>query len=555
MPILNLNKNNPSIGIESQFKPTLPTDNNSATYSGLTFDLIDDNPSLKLKNPTKTDVDTLYSTVTSGEIISQFLIKTNAYPAGIYTQTNTEKLYSLNPVNPDNQLPKNKIDALYKSSNSAYSIQSQFFPIYYGTGNFETDLFLKNTAGKVKNAVLKIPGLAEISNFTNLPTNTSKASNIIIDKEFNAGGKWAKVAASVGLNLSGTGTSQYATLNLSQLYNNNPGGLSDFRARKRSNIQKLLNVDFDRINLKPTSTLTLKHGQSSDERGGNYYVFYDTDKAGVYKYFNLTETNGFGDQGAPGRGIRQDFTRISNIHTTEGDSTYNFRGDKITVQAPEYGSYKNAVNPGKETNYDLIKFFFTGPDVTVKNGIDDLMIFRAIITSLTDTHSPQWNAQQMIGRADPNYHYTGYSRELSLDFTVYASDRDEMKPIWQKLNMLAGYTTPSYGEVAPKAPWMRITIGDMFVQQPAIINSLSYTMHDSDTTWEINVEQDPWMNQLPHKVSVSIGFNLITDYLPQKDGRFYTLNENSKYDWLLGAGTSTTTTDNKPKVTTGPPRF
>ena len=32
-------------------------------------------------------------------------------------------------------------------------------------------------------------------------------------------------------------------------------------------------------------------------------------------------------------------------------------------------------------------------------------------------------------------------------------------------------------------------------------------------------------------------------------------NENSKYDWLLGAGTSTTTTDNKPKVTTGPPRF
>ena len=174
------------------------------------------------------------------------------------------------------------------------------------------------------------------------------------------------------------------------------------------------------------------------------------------------------------------------------------------------------------------------------------MVFRAIITSLSDTHSPQWNSQQMIGRADPNYHYGSYSRELSLDFTVYASDRDEMKPIWQKLNMLAGYTTPSYGEVAPKAPWMRITIGDLFVQQPAIINSLSYTLHDSDTTWEINIEEDPWMNQLPHKVSVSIGFNLITDYLPQQNGRFYTLNENNQYDWLR----STTDITSETNVTT-----
>ena len=563
------------------FKPTLPTDSSLVSYPLPTFNLI--NEDLILNNPTFPDVNALYTTIPYGEIISQFVAditinsyesgiykevnieyanpttpkvdvshvtvapgniesqfvkKTEEFPTGIYGQINTKNLYSLNPVNPANQLPKNKIDALYKSSNSEYSIQSQFFPIYYGTGNFETDLFLKNTADKAKNAIFKIPGLAEISNFTNLPTNTSKASNIIIDKEFNADGTWAKAAAAVGLNLSGTGTSQYATLNLSQLYNNNPGGLSDFRVRKRSNIQKLLNVDFDKINLKPTSTLTLKHGQSSDlfREGNGYYQSYADGKEGVYKYFNLTSTYGFGDQGAPGRGIRQDFTRISNIHT-EGDSQYNFRGDIITAIPTKFMSYSDTIKYKKnkktrEFSKDLIKFFFTGPNVLKNNGDDDVMVFRALITSLTDTHNPQWNAQQMIGRADPNYHYSAYSRELSLDFTVYASDRDEMKPIWQKLNMLAGYTTPSYREVAPKAPWMRITIGDLFVQQPAIINSLSYTLHDSDTTWEINIEQDPWMNQLPHKISVSIGFNLITDYLPQKNGRFYTLNENSKYDWL-----------------------
>ena len=70
---------------------------------------------------------------------------------------------------------------------------------------------------------------------------------------------------------------------------------------------------------------------------------------------------------------------------------------------------------------------------------------------------------------------------------------------------------------------MRITIGDLFVQQPVIITSLGYTLHDSDTAWEINFEDDPTMMQVPHKVSVSMGLTPIMDQLPQKGGRFYTL--------------------------------
>jgi hypothetical protein len=70
---------------------------------------------------------------------------------------------------------------------------------------------------------------------------------------------------------------------------------------------------------------------------------------------------------------------------------------------------------------------------------------------------------------------------------------------------------------------MRITIGDLFVQQPVIITSLGFTLHDSDTTWEINIENDPTMMQVPHKISVSMGLTPIMDQLPQKGGRFYTL--------------------------------
>jgi hypothetical protein len=156
---------------------------------------------------------------------------------------------------------------------------------------------------------------------------------------------------------------------------------------------------------------------------------------------------------------------------------------------------------------------------------DDIMVFRATINSLSDSFNANWTPVTMIGRADPNYQYTGFGRDLNLDFTVYATDRDEMQPIWRKLNALAGFTAPTYdlNSIALRAPWMRITIGDLFVQTPVILTSVSYTLHDADTTWEINLEHDPNMMQAPHKVSVSCTFTVIGDDLPQKNGRFYTL--------------------------------
>jgi hypothetical protein len=108
---------------------------------------------------------------------------------------------------------------------------------------------------------------------------------------------------------------------------------------------------------------------------------------------------------------------------------------------------------------------------------------------------------------------------------VYATDRDEVKPIWRKLNALAGYTAPEYTKdnIALVAPWMRITIGDLFNQQAVIVKSVNYTLHSADTTWETNIEQDPQMMQTPHKVDVNLTLTPITDWLPQKGGKFYSL--------------------------------
>jgi hypothetical protein len=289
---------------------------------------------------------------------------------------------------------------------------------------------------------------------------------------------------------------------------------------------------------------------------------------GPYSVFNLDGAGksgyGWGDHGNP-YALRNDFTAQSHV-ATQWDPTKieinkrtkvktiggwvpttnpialatAFRGDRVNVI--DFGkrtlqdayrwkpkrSFVGAKLDKLGITQDLIEFYFTGPKLQVGSPDtleDDIIVFRAIMNSLSDTFSPSWTPQQMIGRADPNYHYTQVTRDIQLDFVVYATDRDELKPIWRKLNALASYTAPEYDKesIALKAPWIRFTIGDLWKQQAAFITSLSYTLHDSDTTWEINLEDDPTMMQLPHKVSVSLGLTPIMDQLPQTGGRFYTL--------------------------------
>ena len=293
------------------------------------------------------------------------------------------------------------------------------------------------------------------------------------------------------------------------------------------------------------------------------YLAASISPAGAYKVYNRETMFGEGDAGNS-FALRNDFTS-KTVASTQWDTKNNqwrktreplaiinsFRGDHVNVIDFKKSTYGDAYrwmgknsaeqNPtikkigevmGSVINspgitQDYIKFFFTGPNMKFgdTDTIDDIITFRAVITNLYDSYTPGFNAVQMIGRADPNFHYTQFSRDMNLDFDIHAHDRDELKPIWRKLNALAGYTAPEYDRdtIALIAPYMRVTIGDILVQQPILINNLTFTLADSDTTWDINLEEDKTRMQVSNKISVSIGFTVITDYLPEKGGRFYTL--------------------------------
>jgi len=377
-------------------------------------------------------------------------------------------------------------------------------------------------------------------------------------------------------------TGTYFTLPFDQLTNkinnagsaidivNSVGNLAsypDFRAKRFASSFANQNANLA-VRISSAIGKSRKDGASIALRRGNIggrsalYAAASISPIGAYSLFNL---NGVGQFGV-GWGdhdneyaMRSDFTLRSEVSTkwttTNGTGSFvrstnaldrvtPFRGDKVNVidfgrrllkNAYQWKPSPDSAKPEDEVpkpslTKDFIKFFLTGPTLTATDlfgtstNKDDIIVFRAILTSLSDSFSPGWTDVKMIGRADPNYQYSSYARSLSVDFDIVITDRDEIKPTWRKLNALAGYCAPTYDEtsIALVGPWMRITLGDLFHQTPVVLDSLSYT-YDLDHSWEINIEGDKEMFETPRKISVSCTFKVVADSLPQNNGRFFGL--------------------------------
>ncbi len=380
-------------------------------------------------------------------------------------------------------------------------------------------------------------------------------------------------------NLSG----EFTTLQKDNLFNIPGIKYADFRSRKLPGLNA---SNLGQQTLASLSSIRVDGLAASFRSKGISQLYAKTSASpiGAYSVFNLESWFGWGEHDNP-NAVRSDFTLRSHITTRwkkgvavpgvddAGNGTISkvkdgefaptlnpqelatpFRGDKVSVIDFGKRKLKDAYQwkpkrkisvaglelPGTfDITQDFIKFYFTGPKLHAGNedDEDDIIVFRAAITSFSENFNPGWTDVKMIGRADPNYTYTGFTRDVSLEFDIYATDRDELKPIYRKLNALAGYTAPTYDaeSIAMIAPWMRLTIGDLYVNTPVVMTSLGYT-YAMDASWEINIERDLQMMQVPKKISVSCGFNVITDYLPQNGGRFWTLAKRFEKDATPLAG-------------------
>jgi len=176
-----------------------------------------------------------------------------------------------------------------------------------------------------------------------------------------------------------------------------------------------------------------------------------------------------------------------------------------------YGK-RNANQQIADDNLDFIPFRF-------EDSSGNRIVFRALLSGITDTFTPEYASERYIGRPDNVYVYLGTQREVSFTFDIYPKSDQELVRLWEKMNYLAGLTYPSWagaagGGAGMVAPFCKLTIGDMFKDTSGYISGLTYTVQDNGT-WET-----VWA-KLPKYIQASCTFVYIGDRLPSSSQKHY----------------------------------
>ena len=235
-----------------------------------------------------------------------------------------------------------------------------------------------------------------------------------------------------------------------------------------------------------------------------------------------------GTPGKPGMKPVED-TKLGLIKKGDSNTFSNELTDKVNMTP--YGS--------DNSDLDFIPFKF-------KDLVNSkFIVFRATLEGISDTITPGWNETQYIGRPDKVYTYTGADRAIGFGFKVYPMSKQEMIPMWEKLNYLVGLGYPQFksaGETGGRLmtpPFVELTIGNLYKNTPGVIDNISLTIEDG-SPWDIDVPM-----QLPKFVTVQIGFKFIGQYALSMTGKHFDL------PWLSGTeefGTfATDPTNNEPQ--------
>jgi hypothetical protein len=237
-------------------------------------------------------------------------------------------------------------------------------------------------------------------------------------------------------------------------------------------------------------------------------------------------------QGSFGKGIViQNYTKTSqHIRTKLSVPEYGKRGKNL--QNPLKGDFMSKYTPGgngmidpiwkinqtdEEAVDDFIKFMFHDLNT------NERFRFRAYIENVSEDFSPNWQEVKILGRADSPYIYQGFERSLSISFKAAALSRGDLMLMWDQLERLAKTTVPKYDNTYKmKGPLIKFTLGNWFINTPAFIKSLSYTV-DNETPWEINLSdtgiyrgenKEYNVGELPMIVSVQVSMQIFGEVRP-----------------------------------------
>jgi hypothetical protein len=169
---------------------------------------------------------------------------------------------------------------------------------------------------------------------------------------------------------------------------------------------------------------------------------------------------------------------------------------------------------------DLIKFRIASVN-NDKPSEFEYIHFRAFIDSFSDSYGTQWAGERYPGRGEEFFRYGGFTRGISLSFTVAAQSKEELMPMYKKLNFLASNTMNDYSDSGyMRAPFIKLTIGGYLYEQFGFLKGIQYGW-EMAAPFEIGINDfgndDPNVKELPHVIRVTgFDFQPIYDFLPQK---------------------------------------
>ena len=208
-----------------------------------------------------------------------------------------------------------------------------------------------------------------------------------------------------------------------------------------------------------------------------------------------------------------------------GDSVdTEVRKDKLNLLGPITTTDDSVPLDGTKEGRDIIKFrieVITPGDSNTEPKTEHLY-FRAYLDSFSDGYGAKWSSFNYLGRAEEFHTYGGFNRSINVGFKIAAQSRDEMKPLYQKLNTLIGSTAPTYDNNIMRGTLAKLTVGDYIYRLPGFIEKVD-VQWGQDYPWEIAMRSpegddiDTAMQELPMILDVSLSFKPIHNFVPTAD--------------------------------------
>lgn len=250
------------------------------------------------------------------------------------------------------------------------------------------------------------------------------------------------------------------------------------------------NQSLTRIDLRLTSPI---YGVTRRRYGNTPYAFENLLERKGQKLPNYSPVSPF-----IGYGKHNKQTPLESVYGI-GRSGYSQNVDTVSP-SEEYTLDDNQafIKMGETIYTDFIPVWFR------KKGTEKPIVFRAILSGITETTSPSWSSNKFVGNPYSFYMYDGVERALSFSIKLFATSEIILSTIWERLKILTAYSYPTISEGLTTPPIIEFRLGSMYSGKTAFIESLTYTIPD-ESNWETNGE----LGYLPKTVDVSISLKFI----------------------------------------------